>query len=108
MGGVSESDLAVLTSTLYQDLSDYVGPDVELVVSAVDNAAASATQLSCLQLPARDALTRSGDFGGHIQRDTSRTLRARAYLDLLAFCIPSPPDHMRVTKSSVMGNQVLS
>jgi hypothetical protein len=27
MGGVSESDLAVLNNTLSQDLSDYGGPD---------------------------------------------------------------------------------
>jgi hypothetical protein len=33
MGGFSESDLVVLRNTLNQDLSDYVGPDVELVVS---------------------------------------------------------------------------
>jgi hypothetical protein len=51
MGGFSESDLAVLTNILKQNLSDYAGPDVELVVFAVDNAAASTTQLTCLQLP---------------------------------------------------------
>jgi hypothetical protein len=33
----------VLIKTLNQDLSEYVGPVVELVVSPVDNAAASAT-----------------------------------------------------------------
>jgi hypothetical protein len=91
MGGVSESDLVVLTNTLNQDLSDYVGPDVKLVISPVNNAVAPATQLTCLQLPTPDALTRSGDSGGHTQRGTSRILRARAYLDLLAFCRPSPP-----------------
>jgi hypothetical protein len=85
MGGVSESDLVVLTNTLNQNLSDYAGPDVELVVSPVNNAVAPSTQLSCLQLPTPDALTRLGDSGGHIQRGISRILRARAYLDLLAF-----------------------
>jgi hypothetical protein len=59
MGGFSESVLAVLTNTLNQDLSDYVGPDVELAASPVDNAEASATQLTCLQLQIPDALTRS-------------------------------------------------
>jgi hypothetical protein len=68
-----------------QNLSDYVGPDVELVVSPVNNAVAPATQLTCLHLPTPDALTRLGDYGGHIQRGISRILRARAYLDLLAF-----------------------
>jgi hypothetical protein len=43
MGGFSESDLAVLTKTLNQDISGYGGPDVELVVSPVDNEAVSAT-----------------------------------------------------------------
>jgi hypothetical protein len=47
-----------------------------------------------LQTP--DALTRLGDSRGHIQRGISRILLARAYLDLLAFCRPSPPDYMRV------------
>jgi hypothetical protein len=74
----------------------YDGHGVELVVFPVDNTAASAPQLTCLQLPTPDALTRSGDFGGHIQRSTSGRLRARAYLDLVAFCTPSPPDYMRV------------
>jgi hypothetical protein len=46
MGGFSESDLAVFTNTRNQDISDYVGPNVELVVSPVDHAAASATQFS--------------------------------------------------------------
>jgi hypothetical protein len=86
IGGFSESNLVVLTNTLNQNLSDYAGPDVELVVSPVNNAVAPATQLTCLQLPTPDALTRLGDYGGHIRRGISRILCARAYLDLLAFC----------------------
>jgi hypothetical protein len=93
----------VLTSTLNQYLSDYAGPDVELVVSLVDIAEAPATQLICLQLPTPDALTRSGNFGGHIQRGISRILRARAYHDLLAVCRSSPPDHLRVISSTGRG-----
>jgi hypothetical protein len=81
-------------------LSDYDGPDVELVVSPVNNAMAPATQLTCLQFPTSDALTRSGELGGHILRGISRILRARAYLDLLGFCTPSPPDYMRVILST--------
>jgi hypothetical protein len=96
MGGFSESNLVVLSNTLNQDLSDYARPDVELVVSHANNDGAPATQLTCLQLPTPDALTRSGDSGGHVQRGMSRILRARAYLDLLAFCRPSAPDYMRV------------
>ena len=103
MGGFSESDLVVLTNTLDQDLSDYVGPDVELVVSPITNAVAPATQLTCLQLPIPDAFTHSGDSGGHIQRSISRILRARAYLDLLAFCILSPPDYKRVISGTGRG-----
>jgi hypothetical protein len=104
MGGfLLESDLVVLTNTLTQDLSDYDGPDVELVVSPVNNAVAPATQLTCLQLPTPDALTRPGDSGGHIQRDVSRTLRVRAYLRLLAFYIPSSPDYRRVISGTGRG-----
>jgi hypothetical protein len=44
MGELSESDLMVLTYTLNQNLSDYAGPDVELVVSTVNNAVAPATR----------------------------------------------------------------
>jgi hypothetical protein len=59
MGGFSESDLVVLTNTMNQNLiSDYAGPDVDLVVSTVNNAVAPATQLTSLQLPTPDALTR--------------------------------------------------
>jgi hypothetical protein len=65
MSGFSKSDFAVLTNTLNQDLSDYDRPDVELVTYLIENAAASAIQSTCLQLPTPDALTRSGDFGGH-------------------------------------------
>jgi hypothetical protein len=43
MGGFSESDLVVLTNTINQDLSDYDGPDADLVVSPVNNAVAPAT-----------------------------------------------------------------
>jgi hypothetical protein len=96
MGGFSEYNLVVLTNTLNQDLSDYVGPNVELVVSPINN---PATQLTCLHLSTPNALTRLGDPGhsrGHIQRKISRTFHARAYLDLVAFCRPSPPDYMIV------------
>jgi hypothetical protein len=40
MGGFSELDHAVMTKTPNQDLSDYAGPNVELVVSPVDTSAA--------------------------------------------------------------------
>jgi hypothetical protein len=104
MGGFSESDLAVLTNTLNQDLSDYVGPNVELVVSPIDNAAACPIQLICLLLPTSDALTRSGDFGSHIiHRDMSSIFRAHAYLDLMAFCKPYPQDYMRVISGTGRG-----
>jgi hypothetical protein len=63
MGGFSESDLVVLTTTLNEYLSDYVGPDLELVVSPVDNAVPPATQLTCLQFTTPDALTCSGNPG---------------------------------------------
>jgi hypothetical protein len=69
MGGFSESDLVVLSDTLNQDLSDDDNkPDVELVVSPANNVGALATQLTCLQLPTPEALTRSRDSGGHIKR----------------------------------------
>jgi hypothetical protein len=64
MGGFSESYLLVLTNTLNQNLSDYAGPDVEQVVSTVNNAVAPATQLTSLQHPTPDALTTPlGDYG---------------------------------------------
>jgi hypothetical protein len=103
MGGFSESDLVVLTSTLNQNLSEIAGPDVELVVSPVNNAVTPATQLTCLQLSTPDAPTRLGDSGCRIQRGISRILRARAYLDLLAFCRPFPPDYMRVISGTGRG-----
>jgi hypothetical protein len=60
IGGFSDSDLAVLTNTLIQNISDSPGPDVvELVVSPVANDAASAIQLTCLQLSIPDALSLS-------------------------------------------------
>jgi hypothetical protein len=64
---------------------------------------APATKLTCLQLPTPDALSRSGDFGGQIQRGMSGILRARANLDLLAVCRPSPPEHMKVIKGTGRG-----
>jgi hypothetical protein len=94
----------VLTNIMYQDLFDYDGPDVELVVSPpVNNAVAPATLSTCLQLPTPDALTRLGDSGGHIQRGISHILHARAYLGLLAFFRPSPPDYMRVISGTGRG-----
>jgi hypothetical protein len=66
------------------------------VVSHANIVGAPTTQLTCVQLPTPDALNRSGDSGGHIQRGILRILRARAYLGLLTFCRPAPPDYMRV------------
>jgi hypothetical protein len=88
----------VLANTLFisQDLSEYGCPNVELVVSPVENAAASATKLTCLQPPIPDVLIRSADFRGHIQRQILRIFRIRAYLELRASCRPSPPHYMRV------------
>jgi hypothetical protein len=103
MGGFSESDLVLLTNTLNHNLSDYARSDVELVVSPVNNAVAPATQLTSQQLPTPNALTCLGDFGGNIQRGISRILRPRAYLDLLPFCRPSPPDYMRVISGTGRG-----
>jgi hypothetical protein len=103
MCGFLESDLMVLTSTLNQDLSVYAGPDVELVVSPVNNAVAPVTQLTSLQLPTPDAFTRSGDCGGHIQWGNPRIECGGAHLDVLAFCKPSPPDYMKVISGTVRG-----
>jgi hypothetical protein len=103
MGGFLESDLVVLSKTLNQDLSDYTRPDVELVASPCNSVVAPATQLTCLQLPTHDTLTRSGDSGDHIQRGISRILRPRAYLDLLTFRKPSPPDFMGVISGTGRG-----
>jgi hypothetical protein len=103
MGGFSESDLVMLTNTLDQDLSVYVGLNVKLVVYPLNNAVAPATQLTCLQLPTPDALTRSGDSRGHIERSISRILCIQAYVDLLAFCKPPPLDYMRVISGTGRG-----
>jgi hypothetical protein len=97
MGRFLESDLVMSTNTLNQDhLSEYLVPDVDLVVSPVNNAVAPATLSTCLQLATPDALTRSGDSGGHIQRGISRILCARAYLDLLVYCRPTLSGYMMV------------
>jgi hypothetical protein len=70
----------VLIYIVNQYSSDCDGPDVELVVSPVNHAVAPATRLACLLFQTPDALTRSGDSGGHIQRGISRILHAQAYL----------------------------
>jgi hypothetical protein len=74
-----------------------------MVVSPVNIAVAPVTPLTCLQLPTPDALTRSGDSRGQIQRGILRILRARAYLDLLAFCKPSLSDYMRAISGTCRG-----
>jgi hypothetical protein len=93
----------VLTNTQNQDLSDYEGPDIELVVSPVNNAVTLVTQLTCLQTLTPDTLTRSEDSVGHMQRSISPILRSRGYLELLAFSRPSPPDYMRVISGTGCG-----
>jgi hypothetical protein len=40
------------------------------------------------------------DRKGHLKRGISRILKARAFLDLLAFCGPSPHGHMRVVSGN--------
>jgi hypothetical protein len=73
------------------------------MVFPVNNVVAPATQLTCVQLPTPDALTRSRDSRGHIQGGISRILRARAYLDLWVFCRPPPSDYMRVISGTGRG-----
>jgi hypothetical protein len=51
------------------------------VISPVNDAVAAASLLTCLQLPTPYALTRSGDYGGQIQRGISRSR---------AFFVPAP------------------
>jgi hypothetical protein len=74
---VAKPWLASLDSSNFHSLST---PCVELVVSPVDNAGASATQLTCLQLPIPDVLARSGNYGGG--GTLNRAIRA--------FLVPKP------------------
>jgi hypothetical protein len=74
-----------LATTLDQDLSDDVGPNAEFVPSHAASPAALAPRMICLQVPTLDAPTRPSDAKGHLQRGLSRTLKARAFLDILAF-----------------------
>jgi hypothetical protein len=67
-----------------KNLSDYASPDVKLV----NNAVTPPTQLSCLQLPTPDALTRLGDIPGATLNGAFRafflpghTLTWRVYLE---------------------------
>jgi hypothetical protein len=53
-------------------------------------------RMNCLQLP-------TPDTKGHLQRGISRTLEARAFLDILASCGHPPPDDMRVVLGSGRG-----
>jgi hypothetical protein len=91
------------TKSRHYIISNHIHVRCRVVVSPVKKVEAPATQFTCLQLPTHDALTRSGDSGGHIQRDISRILRARAYLDLLASCRPSSPDYVRVISGTDRG-----
>jgi hypothetical protein len=54
----------VLTYTLNKDLSNCNGPDVELVVSPVNNAVAPATQLISLKLPTPNILSLAREILG--------------------------------------------
>jgi hypothetical protein len=95
MGEFSESNLVVLTNTLNQDLSDYDVPDVELVVSPVNNAVMPATQSTCLQLPTPAMLSLARKIAGATFNGVFRALFVPRST-LTSFCRPSPPDCMRV------------
>jgi hypothetical protein len=95
----------VLSNTLNHDRSDYDGPYVELVVSPVDKATAAATQFTCSLLSI--SYTHSADSEGYILWGISRILRAWAYLDLVAFCRPSPPNYMKVIMGTGRGAMTL-
>jgi hypothetical protein len=94
--GFSDVDLTVLATTLDKDLSKYVGHDVELFPSRAASPAAVAPRMTCLQAPTPDALTRPSDTKGHVQRGISRIVKARVFLDLLAFCGPSPLNYLSI------------
>jgi hypothetical protein len=59
--------------------------------------------MTCLQFPTPDALTRPSESKGHLQRGILRTLKASVFLNLLAFCGPSPPDYMHVVSGTGRG-----
>jgi hypothetical protein len=65
-----------------------VGHDVELVPSHVASPVAMAPRMTSLQVVTPDALTHPSDTKGHLLRGISRTLKARALLDILSFCGP--------------------
>jgi hypothetical protein len=72
-------NLALLATTLDQNLYGYVGHDVELVPSPVASAVTQATRMTSLQVPTLDALTRPCDTKGHLQRGISRITRTRDF-----------------------------
>jgi hypothetical protein len=101
-GGFSDAHLVFLATTLDQDLLDYVGHDVEFVSSSAASPAATTPRMACLQIPTPDALTRPSETNKHLQRAISRTIKARAFLDVLIVCGPSP-DYMRVISGTGRG-----
>jgi hypothetical protein len=59
--------------------------------------------MNFLQVPTPDAHTRPSDTKRHHKRCITRTLKARAFLDLLAFFGPSSPDYARFVSGTNFG-----
>jgi hypothetical protein len=81
-GWFSDADLAVLTTTIDQDLSVYVSDDVEFAPSRTAFPNAMAPCMTSLQAATPSALTRPSDTRGHLQRSISHSLNGRAFPDL--------------------------
>jgi hypothetical protein len=81
--GFSDVDLAVFATTLDQDLTDYVSPDVKIISSFASSFASSPSALAlhiiCLQVPTPYALSRPSDTKGHLKRGMSRTFKSRVF-----------------------------
>jgi hypothetical protein len=60
------------------------------------------------QVPTPYVVTRRSDTKGHLQRGTSRTLKARVFLDLLALCGPSPLDYIWIVSGANRETLVMS
>jgi hypothetical protein len=105
-GGFSYVDLTVLATTLDQDLPDYERLKDEFVPSHAATSAALAPRMICLQVLTPDALNRPSNTKGHLYCGISRNIKARAFLNLLAICDPSPTDYMRVVSGT--GSEALA
>jgi hypothetical protein len=104
-GGFTVPELETVSATVNQDVHQYLGEDMELITYSDMLSHGTAPVWAedakwYLSVPSPASVAEGSTFVGRIQRDITRTLRVRAFLDLLHSPLTTLPDYLRISSGT--------